>query len=390
MQLKATGENIELIFEIALRVALWTTLGVACLTPVVPALAQGRDMGCSPTVANPCRVPSPSPAPAASGSRAPSYDHEAARRAQEAAADAERKRRAEEDRTERERLAGEKRKKEEQDAEFIRERDATASTLRGTAIGARASPNDGGLIGSGTVDTGLRELRSGDRVARDQQGPQAAWKQLHCAAALSGYAFAALNKAMPGKPTENFQHPDYQEFSYLAGQASKAMAGEALGVECGKAPPMPDLRGNAADWDRIRQNQRRMLERASKLVERVQAGQQARAKYEPARTLTPDEQRIQEAYRQQQANQARIAQRDAPVIAAQIAINRSQERKYDAEDAAAIREEQKAKAEIDKYVDASKKLESGDATAMLNLGISDDAPPPRSRRQGVTTPSRER
>jgi hypothetical protein len=273
---------------------------------------------------------------------------------------------------ERERLAEEKRKNDE----FIRDRDATASTLRGTSIGTRASPNDGGLRGSSTVNTGLRELRVGDRGVRDLQGPQAAWKQLHCAAAISGYAFAALSK-----PT-----PDYQESSFLAGQASKALAGEPLGVECGKAPPMPDLRARAADWDRLRQTQQRMIERATTLSERIQAGQQARARYEPARVLTPDEQRIQDVYRQQQENQARIAQRDAPVIAAQDAINRRQERRYDPKDAAAIREEQKAKAELDKYVDASKKLENGDPSAMLNLGIPVEETTPRSRRQGVATP----
>lgn len=375
---------MELSFHIGMRVALWTMLGVACLTPA-PTMAQGRDMGCSPTVANPCRAPNASPAPGGGGYRAPSYDYEAARRAQEAAADAERQRRAEEDRIERERLAEEKRKKDEKDADFIRERDATANTLRGTGIGVRASPNDGGLRGSGGVDTGLREMQAGDRVDGTPKGPEAAWQQLHCAAALSGYAFAALNKAMPGKPAENFQHPDYQEFSYLAGQASKAMAGEALGVQCGKAPPMPDLRGKAADFDRLKQTQQRMIEHAPKLLERIQAGQQARAKYEPARTLTPDEQRIQEVHRQQQANQGRIAQRDAPVVAAQISINRAQARKYDPKDAAAMRDEQKAKAELDKYVDASKKLESGDATAMLDLSISFDPPALRSRRQGAST-----
>lgn len=323
------------------------------------------------TRTDPCPRPS-SPAPGGGGYQAPSYDYEAARRAQEAAAAAERQRQAEAERIERERLAEEKRKNDE----FIRNRDATARTLRG-GIGTSASPNDGGLRGSSTVDTGLRELRVGDRGGGDLQGPQAAWKQLHCAAALSGYAFAAVSK----------QTPDYQESSFLLGQASKAMAGEPLNVECGKAPPLPG--GRAADWDKLRQTQQRMIERAATLSERIQAGQQARARYEPAapaRTLTPDEQRIQDVYRQQQANQARIAQRDAPVIAAQDAINRAQERRYNPQDAAAIREEQKAKAELDKYVDASKKLENGDPSAMLNLGISLGEEAPRVRRRGAAAP----
>lgn len=318
------------------------------------------------TRTDPCPQPASrpsSPTPGGGGYQAPSYDYEAARRAQEAAAEAERQRQAEADRIERERLAEEKRKNDE----FIRNRDATARTLRG-GIGTTASPNDGGLRGSSVVDTGLRELRASDRGGGDLQGPQAAWKQLHCAEALSGYAFAAVSK----------QTPDYQESSFLLGQASKAMAGEQLSVDCGKAPPMPG--GRAVNWDKIRQTQQRMIERATTLSERIRAGQQARARYEPARALTPDEQRIQEVFRQQQENQARIAQRDAPVIAAQDAINRRQERRYDPKDAAAIREEQKAKAELDKYVDASKKLESGDPSAMLNLGIPVDGTTPRSRR----------
>jgi hypothetical protein len=363
--------------HIGMRVIISAMLGVACLASVTPMAYCQSHCQSYWTAAYKCSQGCGSCADTGNrggSTSAPSYDDGAARRAQEAAADAERQRQAEADRIERERLAKEKREKDERDAQFIRDRDATASTLRGTSIGTRASPNDGGLRGSSTVDTGLRELRGGDRGGGDLQGPQAAWKQLHCAAALSGYAFAAVSK-----PT-----PDYQESSFLLGQASKAMAGEPLNVECGKAPAMPG--GRAVDWDKLRQTQQRMIERTATLSERIRAGQQARARYEPTRTLTPDEQRIQEVYRQQQENQARIAQRDAPVIAAQNAINRAQERRYNPQDAAAIREEQKAKAELDKYVDASKKLENGDPSAMLNLGIAVEATATRPRRQSVAAP----
>lgn len=272
-------------------------------------------------------------APSDGGNSTPLRAGEAAAAA--AAAEREAAAAAEADRIERERLAEEKRKK---DAEFIRNRNRTASTLKGS-IGTSVSPSDGRLRGSSSVDTGLRVLGSAAPIP----GPQGAWKQLHCAAALSGYAFAALSK-----PT-----PDYQESSYLAGQASKAMAGESLSVDCGTAPPMPNLRGNAADWDRLRQTQQRMIERVTTLSQTIRAGQQARAKYEPA----------------------------APVIAAQNAINRGQERKYDPKDAAAIREEQKAKAELEKYVDATKKLQAGDPSAMLDLGVNlgEGAPPAPTR-----------
>lgn len=275
----------------------------------------------------------------------------AAQRAQEAE-------RARQEEAERERVAEEERLKKEQDAKFISERNNTS--LKGSIS---ATP---GLRGSGVPELGL--LGRPAETVRDLSGPQAAWKQLHCAAYIAGSALAAIGK-------------DPQEFSYLAGQASSALAGEQLGVDCGKAPPMPDPRGVAVDWDRLRQTQQRMIERAVTLAERIQAGQQARAKYEtaapePTRALTPDEQRIQDAYRKQKENEARLAKGDAPVIAAQKAINRGQEPKYDLKDAAIIREEQKAKAELDKYVDAIKKLEGGDPSAVLGFGV-DLTPAPK-------------
>ena len=221
-------------------------------------------MGCSPTVANPCaRNPT--------GRQTTPGDDGAARRAREAeaasaaAAAAEQQRREEAERIERNRLAEEKRKK---DAEFIRNRDATASTLRGAGIGTAVTPNDG-LRGSGGVDTGLRELRGGDRAARDLQGPQAAWKQLHCAASLSGYAMAALSKPMPGDATKNFQEPDYQEFSFLAKEASNAFNGQALGVECPAAPPFPDSSGRAVDLEKVTEAGRKILDRAVVIAERM-------------------------------------------------------------------------------------------------------------------------
>jgi hypothetical protein len=317
-------------------------------------------------------------------------DDGAARRAREAAAAAaaERDRLEEAARVERERVAEENRKKEKaaRDAAFLRDRDAAAASLRGST-GTSVTPAGTALKGSSTLEPGLRgtgrDLGLLDRpkeTLRDLSGPQAAWKQLHCAAYISGSALAALGK-------------DPQEFSYLAGQASKALAGEQLGVECGAAPPMPALRGAAADWDRLRQTQQRMIDRAVTLSERIQAGQQARAKYEtpapePARALTPDEQRIQDAYRKQKENEARIAKRDAPAIAAQEAINRGAGVKYNPKDAAAILAEQKAKAELDKYVDAAKKLENGDPSAMLNLGISLGEEAPRVRKPVPPVPRR--
>lgn len=96
------------------------------------------------------------------GNATPSYDYGAAQRAREA--EAERQRQAEAERVERERLAEEKRQK---DAKFIRDRDAAANTLKGTASPAMnqlkglSGTDSFGLKGSGfdTGSTGLKELR---------------------------------------------------------------------------------------------------------------------------------------------------------------------------------------------------------------------------------------
>lgn len=113
-------------YRIKMRAVLWAAVGTICIASA-PAMAE-RDMGCSPTVANPCT--GGSSGGSGGGYSAPSYDYGAAQRAQQAqaAAEAERQRQAEADRIERERQAEEKRQK---DAAFIRDRDASAGTLKG-------------------------------------------------------------------------------------------------------------------------------------------------------------------------------------------------------------------------------------------------------------------
>lgn len=107
------------------------------------------------------------------GGGGPSVDYaaiEAQRRQAEAAA-AERQRQAEADRIERERQAEIKRQK---DAEFIRNRDAAANSLKGSTGAAMSQlkglsgADNGGLKGSGfdTGSSGLRELRGSDHIIR--------------------------------------------------------------------------------------------------------------------------------------------------------------------------------------------------------------------------------
>ena len=183
---------------VTIRAALGAMLGIVCLASL-PAIAGSRDMGCSPTVANPCTGGG-----SGGGYSVPSYDYGAAQRAQEAAeaaAAAERQRQAEADRIERERLAEEKRQK---DAAFIRDRDAAANTLKGSSGSAMSQlkglsgTDSSGLKGSGfdSGGIGLKGLRGSDPVVDSRNEP----------AGLGGKsdfkgAFAKPNKPAPHTDT---------------------------------------------------------------------------------------------------------------------------------------------------------------------------------------------
>ncbi len=184
-------------YHIKMRAVLWATLGIVCLASA-PTMAgepawwtqQKRNCGLPSNLAynnwdgkcNSSRGGSTS---------APSYDYEAARRAQAAAA--ERQRQQEEaDRIERERLAEEKRQK---DAAFIRDRDAAASTLKGSTGSAMnqlkglAGTDNSGLKGSG-FDTGS-QLKSVPAPVVDNRNEPAG---------LGGKSNYKGATATPGKP----------------------------------------------------------------------------------------------------------------------------------------------------------------------------------------------
>lgn len=177
-------------YRIKMHTLLWTVLGIACLSPI-PTMAQGRDMGCSPTVANPCTGGSTGGGAGSGGYRAPSYDYEATRRAQAAAA-ARQRQQEEADRIERERLAEEKRQK---DAAFIRGRDAAANTLKGSTGSAMdqlkglSGTDSSGLKGSAfdTGSSGLKELRgSGYADQKSRSQPETARASLNGSSANEG------------------------------------------------------------------------------------------------------------------------------------------------------------------------------------------------------------
>ncbi|MDD5302836.1 MAG: hypothetical protein PHS14_06960 [Elusimicrobia bacterium] len=192
------------------------------------------------------------------GSSAPSRNYEAERQAQEAAAaaaEAERQRRA--DIEEQRKVTEEKLHQEEveREAEFLRQRDSTV--LRGSS-GIRITPNASGgkeLRGSAS-EPAARGLRPAKEAA-DLGGKQAAWKQLNCAAAISGYAFAALS---------NVDKPDYEEFRNLTGEALTALNGGRPGVECPAAPAAPPAYGKGGA-ERVAAQYKALVERGAKLAE---------------------------------------------------------------------------------------------------------------------------
>ena len=168
-------------YQIKMRAALWVAVGIICFVSA-PAMAgepawwtqQKRDCGLPSNLAYNNWDGKCNSSPGGSAST-PSYDYEAARRAQAAAA--ERQRQQEEaERIERERRAEEKRQK---DAAFIRDRDAAANTLKGSSGGALnqlkgiAGTDNSGLKGSGfdTGNSGLKELRGSDSVVDSRSEP---------------------------------------------------------------------------------------------------------------------------------------------------------------------------------------------------------------------------
>lgn len=260
------------------------------------------------------------PEPAARVPTNTTADDGAAARARDAAAALEAQR-AEAIRVETVRIAAQKVK----DAEFIRSRDGTI--LKG-------SPGSSiQLRGGGTVSAGLKELPASGVAAHDV--PLGAWKQLHCAAALSNYAFAALRQTTP----------DYQESSYLLDQATRALNGQSLGVKCPNAPALPDMRGRVVNIEKIRESEIAMLGRATAIVERMK---QSGASLSPASAPT--------------AGRAETAVEKARRL--QLALNVTNTKKIDGTTQAAINQQERDRKEMTKIILSQKKLESGELVSV--------------------------
>lgn len=192
-------------YHIKMRGMFWAMLGVACFAfAPVKAYSDGVDMGCSPTLANPCTGGSTGSGSSGGGyNSTPSYDYGAAQRAQQAqaAAEAERQRQqAEAERVERERRAAEKRQK---DAAFIRDRDSAAGTLKGSSGSAMnqlkgiSGADSSGLKGSGfdTGSAGLKGLQGSGSVVDSRNEP-------------AGLGGKSNYKGTTAKPSKHAPHTD--------------------------------------------------------------------------------------------------------------------------------------------------------------------------------------
>lgn len=327
------------------RTAKWIALGIACIAsaPIVRGQSHCMDYW---TAAYKCSQGCGSCGGSSSGGgyKAPSYDYGAAQRAQQAAAaaEAERQRQAEAERIERERQAELKRQK---DAEFIRNRDKTI--LKGS-VGASLVENEGGLKGSRVVSAGLKELSPGDRPAPGIQGAHSAWKQLNCAAALSGYALAAVKQTQP----------DYQESTYLLAQASNALNGQTLNVECPATAPFPDLRGRKVDMEQAKDSEKKIIERAVVVVARMkQRSEPAEASPVPAKNAPESA--------------------DEKVRRVQRELNQANSQKITGQTKADIDAQEQDRKELTKLILANERLEKGDFSNV----IADTQETARTRRK---------
>lgn len=171
------------------------------------------------------------------------------------------------------------RRKREADAETARQAALAKQQAEAAAAAQRryqqerdAAPIKNGGIGTslfGVTPKGeappsavIRDLKPATAV-RDLSGKEAQWKRLNCAASITGDAVNALQQAKP----------DFDEFAYLAGQASSALSGDTLGVVCDAPPAMPKF--NTAQ-DVMRQRMEALIARSRNDADTLKAAQAQR------------------------------------------------------------------------------------------------------------------
>ena len=294
------------------------------------------------------------------GSRNSGRDYEAERRAQEQAEAAQRAERERQAELERQRRAEEERRRQEEEerqAKFLRDRNEAAGTLRGST-GMRITPNvsGGSALRGSTVDTGIRELKPA-RETRDLGGAHAAWKQLNCAAAISGYAFAALSNS--GKP-------DYDEFRNLASEAMKALNGEPLGVQCPAARPYPDFKKGAMTLEQAKAAEKKILDRAVVIAERMrQRGDKFAVPSAPAPAGETADEKLRRVQRE---------------------LNEVNSRKITGKTQAEIDRQERDRKALADLILANNRLEKGELTS-VSVDLSEDGGSRSQRRKPLAVPS---
>lgn len=268
---------------------------------------------------------------------------------------------------ERERIAEAKRKKEEEaDAKFIRDRDAAANTLKGST--GTTNPDHFGLKGSS--DFGLRDavaepgLKGSTRSKPDPSKQAAAWRQLHCAASIFGYALSALQTK-----------GDYDEYGTLSVEAMKALEGKRLTVECKSAPSVPSVGGTEVDVDKLKAAEKTLIDRANTLAQRMKQTPAALSQPQTPKPPAP-----------QPAVQPCTGTRIERMRCAQARLNDINTKKVTGNTKEEISTEEKNRRELAELVLKNNGLEKGELTS-FNEDVSEKAAPTTP---GTTKPSGRR
>jgi hypothetical protein len=239
--------------------------------------------------------------------------------------------------------AAEQQRQAEKQAEFNRERDAGLEELKTTARSeldlkdaVRDAPSSELKTAGGSSGVG----RAGSTSAQQQA------RRAVCAMDVIAAAVRHLEEA------------GSKELQFLSHQASAVIDGRKTEVQCKPKQLPPDV-----DVEKLLAKQKLLIQY---MQTRVAAGEPEARPTQPARELTADEKRIQEAYQQQKKNEQETANKDAGPIAVQRAINEKNAQKYDLKDAQAIKREQDAKLQFKHAVEV---LKAGDMKKLVDTPL---------------------
>lgn len=351
-----------------LRIALCAVVGAVCLPQ--PAIAQGVDMGCSPTVANPCG-PRPSP-PVWVPQHNPAAD------------------RHEEIRVKLERVMVEATKHPSPQARL--EAYSYASSLCRELLEIENTPHLRDLLSqaetmttwySGVVDarnknylSARNKLMDAYRARRDlfskedsdfigevvmlytstlpnstriypvPSEPGVAWRQLNCTASIMRRAIAGV-----------MESADYRSLRQMSDEARKAMDGGELSMPCQPAPPLPVAFALPEEREKLKTVQAQIIDKAQLLgarMEQREAGlsEQARKAMKKVQAATP-------------ATGMKPETEIERLRRVQLALNRINEVKLDGKSVEAIQAQEKDRVDMGKLLLATEKIEKGN----IDLGI---------------------